>query len=809
MTLGTAAQPIDYIENGSTLSHPVTFQFQSVSEILCTRIPVGGPESALLTRGVDFNVTGGGGSTGTVTKTSAGTAGTIFRIRRRTSRSQSTDFVAHDSFPAEVAETSLDRLAAVNQEQDSDLAALEIRSLRFPHGQETSDLPANRTDTLLGFSGAGSTQLYTAAMVASLIASAMAPLLATVQKGDPGGNVMAIGPFLAASGLNIPSGTDLVRTSGYALSTPGVGVADYVADAAVDAAYVTAHPRTAFISANGRGFRLSSAQTITIDMFGATPGGTVDCRAAFDAAIARGGDIAVPDGIYRIVTDSSALQANNAVRFYGRRGGVLLIGGAYGNGVEVSQRLTFDGLTLKRADAVQTAILFFMQNGLDGFDCRRCLIDGNMRGQLGGATVPYYVEFSARGLFASSPSNLHWRFCEFTDTGNRCFDMRSVTDSSVTDCDFHDCGIRAPLGGGGYNPGTCVEFTANETGGYVGQSKNITVTDNRFKRWGDGAINSRMVADHTIANNVMEGWGCFGQAAMGIQENGIAVLGGTNVAVTGNTVRLVKSGGILLQTRNDAGVPFDCDNLTVSGNTLIGGPDPFNVGGTATLETSLQIKNQQAANTFNTWAVTGNTLRYSAAGMQAMALTCNATTGLAGGTISGNAFFGPGIADGSKAIVLTSAGIANLLGLNISGNSFHNWQYAVYQPAGILPPDATIAANAYGNCPTRSNIGPPTVVQSTSKSTTVPFDAIAGQIIMNAANLPAGATASFTLTNNKITAGDTVAVSVGSGASPAAYLVQATGASVGSARIELRNYSVNDLAQAVVINFAVLKPTAG
>lgn len=86
-------------------------------------------------------------------------------------------------------------------------------------------------------------------------------------KGDPGGDIMAIGLLTAATGLTISTGTDLVQTSGYSVS--GKGDAIYVYDAAVDAAFVTAHPRWSFRSANGRGFRLYENQKIWFEMFGA------------------------------------------------------------------------------------------------------------------------------------------------------------------------------------------------------------------------------------------------------------------------------------------------------------------------------------------------------------------------------------------------------------------------------------------------------------------------------------------------------------------------------------------------------------
>jgi len=97
-------------------------------------------------------------------------------------------------------------------------------------------------------------------------------------KGDPGGNIMAIGLFAAAAGLSIPSGTDAVRTAGHSVN--GVGIADYVADAAVDTAYVAANPRTSFISANGRGFRLAPHLIVTPYMVGARGANVVSNPAA-------------------------------------------------------------------------------------------------------------------------------------------------------------------------------------------------------------------------------------------------------------------------------------------------------------------------------------------------------------------------------------------------------------------------------------------------------------------------------------------------------------------------------------------------
>jgi hypothetical protein len=83
---------------------------------------------------------------------------------------------------------------------------------------------------------------------------------------------MFIGLFSNASSVSVPSGTDLVVTSGY--GALGEGAAAYVYDPGVNATYVGNNPRTSFISSNGRGFRLDGQQRLTIQMFGGRADGS-------------------------------------------------------------------------------------------------------------------------------------------------------------------------------------------------------------------------------------------------------------------------------------------------------------------------------------------------------------------------------------------------------------------------------------------------------------------------------------------------------------------------------------------------------
>ena len=95
------------------------------------------------------------------------------------------------------------------------------------------------------------------------------------------------------------------------------------------------------------------------------------------------------------------------------------------------------------------------------------------------------------------------------------------------------------------------------------------------------------------------------------------------------------------------------------------------------------------------------------------------------------------------------------------------------------------------------------VTQATSKSTGVTLNTSAGQITMNAASLAATTNVTFTLTNSTISAKDVMILNVTNGTA-ASYNVWVSSMAAGSATITLRNISANPLAEAVVLNFAII-----
>ena len=96
------------------------------------------------------------------------------------------------------------------------------------------------------------------------------------------------------------------------------------------------------------------------------------------------------------------------------------------------------------------------------------------------------------------------------------------------------------------------------------------------------------------------------------------------------------------------------------------------------------------------------------------------------------------------------------------------------------------------------------VTQLTDKTTGVTLNKSAGRITMNAASLAANTAVSFTLTNSTISANDAIIVNVSGGGTAAAYTTYISSMTTGSAVVTLRNLTGGALAEAVVLNYAII-----
>ena len=97
-----------------------------------------------------------------------------------------------------------------------------------------------------------------------------------------------------------------------------------------------------------------------------------------------------------------------------------------------------------------------------------------------------------------------------------------------------------------------------------------------------------------------------------------------------------------------------------------------------------------------------------------------------------------------------------------------------------------------------------TVTQLTNKGTAVTLNKSAGKITMNAASLGAGAAVTFTLNNSTISANDVLIVNVSGGGTAGAYWPYVSSMTAGSTVIGLWNSTGGALAEAVVLNFAII-----
>jgi hypothetical protein len=98
------------------------------------------------------------------------------------------------------------------------------------------------------------------------------------------------------------------------------------------------------------------------------------------------------------------------------------------------------------------------------------------------------------------------------------------------------------------------------------------------------------------------------------------------------------------------------------------------------------------------------------------------------------------------------------------------------------------------------------VTQLTSKATGVTIDKICGRIITHNASLAATTTVSFTLTNSRMSSNDVILLSLVSGSGTAgAYDISSDSAGVGTCRINIYNRTAGALAEALHINFVIIK----
>lgn len=174
--------------------------------------------------------------------------------------------------------------------------------------------------------------------------------------------------------------------------------------------------------------------------------------------------------------------------------------------------------------------------------------------------------------------------------------------------------------------------------------------------------------------------------------------------------------------------------------------------------------------------------------------------------------------NGDAQAALLSAGAANglaLSNLSVEGQmqlAIANLLRGLYT-AGLPTVESITSSGFIKSTSATAGIGYATgaggaITQQTDKSTLVVLSKMAGAITMNNASLAAGAIVTFTVTNTAIVATDVVVAVHGSAGTGGAYDVRAHSVGAGSYKISVQNVSAGDLAEAIVLNVAVIRAVA-
>ena len=177
MTVTTTAVKTAYTGDNGTVAFPTVFQFWETDELDVYLRTISTGVEALQVLAVDYTVTGGAGSNGTVTFTTAPTTLVEVHIRRNTVRDQQKDITPLTKFPSAATEQALDRAAMAAQEENADrterflripVTDIPVDPLTAPDMELPSTVARAVTGAVLGFNAEGEPIITTAGLDTAL-----------------------------------------------------------------------------------------------------------------------------------------------------------------------------------------------------------------------------------------------------------------------------------------------------------------------------------------------------------------------------------------------------------------------------------------------------------------------------------------------------------------------------------------------------------------------------------------------------------------------------------------------------------------
>ena len=153
MTLTSTTNKVPYNGNGSTTEFPITFAFWDDADIKAILTVDATSVETTWVKGTNYTLTGGSGTTGTLTAITIPASGETLTIKSNLTDTQDLSLPLGGDFPSSSVEQRLDKNVRLIQQQAEELD----RTPKFAESSTTTNItvPDPSADTLLGWNSAG------------------------------------------------------------------------------------------------------------------------------------------------------------------------------------------------------------------------------------------------------------------------------------------------------------------------------------------------------------------------------------------------------------------------------------------------------------------------------------------------------------------------------------------------------------------------------------------------------------------------------------------------------------------------------